>query len=175
MVKEVDQLFSTTDDHLNTAIGEEEDCEVPLISTYQIMQQEKSLLQIEFRERFRNISRIMDCVSCEKCRLWGKLQILGIGTAIKILLTPSQELLHKHLLNRQEVIALINVLHQFSKSIEFIAYVQTHHPLTETEDATVLPGFEALQRSSSGEGLSEGGGGSGSNPWGRKKNTNFYV
>lgn len=27
----------------------------------------------------------MDCVGCEKCRLWGKLQILGLGTALKIL------------------------------------------------------------------------------------------
>jgi hypothetical protein len=31
----------------------------------------------------------MDCVVCEKCKLWGKLQILGIGTAIKILLHPN--------------------------------------------------------------------------------------
>ena len=30
----------------------------------------------------------MDCVTCDKCRVWGKLQILGIGTAIKILLHP---------------------------------------------------------------------------------------
>ena len=27
----------------------------------------------------------MDCVTCEKCRLWGKLQVLGFGTALKIL------------------------------------------------------------------------------------------
>lgn len=26
----------------------------------------------------------MDCVGCEKCRLWGKLQVLGLGTALKI-------------------------------------------------------------------------------------------
>lgn len=28
-----------------------------------------------FREKFRNISKIMDCVGCDKCRLWGKLQV----------------------------------------------------------------------------------------------------
>jgi hypothetical protein len=48
----------------------------------------------------------MDCVSCEKCRVWGKLEILGLGTAIKILLTPEKEMrempLH-HFLSRQEV------------------------------------------------------------------------
>lgn len=32
-------------------------------------------------------SAIMDCVGCEKCRLWGKLQVLGLGTALKILFT----------------------------------------------------------------------------------------
>lgn len=29
----------------------------------------------------------MDCVSCDKCRLWGKLQTHGMGTALKILFT----------------------------------------------------------------------------------------
>lgn len=33
----------------------------------------------------------MDCVGCEKCRLWGKLQILGLGTALKILFTVNSE------------------------------------------------------------------------------------
>lgn len=33
-------------------------------------------LKSDFREKFRNISRIMDCVGCEKCRLWGKLQVM---------------------------------------------------------------------------------------------------
>lgn len=32
-------------------------------------------LKNEFRQHFRNISRIMDCVGCEKCKLWGKLQV----------------------------------------------------------------------------------------------------
>ena len=27
----------------------------------------------------------MDCVGCDKCRLWGKVQVSGIGTALKIL------------------------------------------------------------------------------------------
>lgn len=36
-------------------------------------------LKIEFKEHFRNISRIMDCVGCDKCKLWGKLQIQALG------------------------------------------------------------------------------------------------
>ncbi|KAI1712015.1 endoplasmic reticulum oxidoreductin 1 (ERO1) domain-containing protein [Ditylenchus destructor] len=42
-------------------------------------------LREEFRQHFMNISRIMDCVGCDKCRLWGKLQTHGMGTALKIL------------------------------------------------------------------------------------------
>ncbi len=27
----------------------------------------------------------MDCVGCEKCKMWAKLQLLGIATSLKIL------------------------------------------------------------------------------------------
>jgi hypothetical protein len=47
---------------------------------------DKRELKQEFKMHFRNISRIMDCVGCEKCKIHGKLQILGLGTALKILL-----------------------------------------------------------------------------------------
>lgn len=43
------------------------------------------ILKEQFKTHFRNVSRIMDCVGCDKCRLWGKLQVSGIGTALKIL------------------------------------------------------------------------------------------
>ena len=44
----------------------------------------KLALRADFRSKFRNISRIMDCVGCEKCRLWGKVEFLGLGTAMKV-------------------------------------------------------------------------------------------
>ena len=72
---------------------------------------EKSDLRDDFRLRFRNISAIMNCVSCERCRVWGKLQVTGLGTAIKVLLSTPEELVHDPL-TRQEVIALVNTLHQ---------------------------------------------------------------
>lgn len=31
----------------------------------------------------------MDCVGCDKCRLWGKLQTQGLGTALKILFSEN--------------------------------------------------------------------------------------
>eukprot|EP00455_Lapot_gusevi_P030796 TRINITY_DN33172_c0_g1_i1.p2 TRINITY_DN33172_c0_g1~~TRINITY_DN33172_c0_g1_i1.p2 ORF type:complete len:127 (-),score=7.72 TRINITY_DN33172_c0_g1_i1:16-354(-) len=35
----------------------------------------------------KNVSLLMDCVSCEKCRLWGKLEATGIAAAIKIIVS----------------------------------------------------------------------------------------
>ncbi|XP_062014511.1 endoplasmic reticulum oxidoreductin-1-like [Rosa rugosa] len=64
----------------------------------------------------------MDCVGCEKCWLWGKLQVLGLGTALKILFSvdgknnqdqPLQ-------LQRNEVIALVNLLNRLSESVEIV-------------------------------------------------------
>ncbi len=34
-------------------------------------------LQEQLRSGFHDITRVMDCVGCEKCKLWGKLQLLG--------------------------------------------------------------------------------------------------
>ena len=34
-------------------------------------------LKRQLQTHFHNITRAMDCVGCEKCKLWGKLQLLG--------------------------------------------------------------------------------------------------
>lgn len=79
-------------------------------------------LKQQIQKQFRNISAIMDCVGCEKCRLWGKLQILGLGTALKILFTVNGEdnLRHNLELQRNEVIALMNLLNRLSESVRFV-------------------------------------------------------
>ena len=45
----------------------------------------------QFVIHFSCCSALMDCVGCEKCRLWGKLQVLGLGTALKILFSVDGE------------------------------------------------------------------------------------
>ena len=72
-------------------------------------------LKDSFREKFRNISRIIDCVGCERCKLYGKLQVLGIGTALKILF--ARRPLTVDDLHRNEVIALVNTLGKFSHAL----------------------------------------------------------
>lgn len=86
---------------------------------------EAQLLKEEFRQHFRNISRIMDCVGCDKCKLWGKLQIQGLGTALKILFSGKFD--RKQTLNnlnrksffleRSEIVALVNAFGRLSESI----------------------------------------------------------
>lgn len=64
----------------------------------------------------------MDCIGCEKCRLWGKLEILGLGTALKILFSVdgADGVGHTLQLQRNEVIALMNLLNRLSESTKFI-------------------------------------------------------
>lgn len=81
-------------------------------------------LKSQIQLQFRNISALMDCVGCEKCRLWGKLQILGLGTAMKILFSvDSNDLINQSAqlqLQRNEVIALINLLSRLSESVKIL-------------------------------------------------------
>lgn len=81
-------------------------------------------LKEDFRNRFRNVSRIMDCVGCDKCRLWGKVQTAGFGTALKVLFEfghdeAGQE---KPLLRRTELVALINTLDKISSAMKALEH-----------------------------------------------------
>ncbi|KAG0013168.1 hypothetical protein BGZ80_011251, partial [Entomortierella chlamydospora] len=81
-------------------------------------------LKNQFRDHFRNVTRIMDCVGCEKCRLWGKIQTQGLGTALKILFSYDDKSLQGHradgVLSRGEIVALINTFNRLSESIAAI-------------------------------------------------------
>lgn len=71
-------------------------------------------------EHFHNISTtIMDCVACDKCKLWGKVQTHALGTAFKILLTDfnNKVQLNKFHLHRHEISTLFNGLTRLSNSI----------------------------------------------------------
>lgn len=78
-------------------------------------------LKEDFRNRFRNVSRIMDCVGCDKCRLWGKLQTNGYGTALKVLFEfDEKDDANNPPLRRTELVALINTLDKVSSAIRAI-------------------------------------------------------
>lgn len=78
-------------------------------------------LKNEFRARFKNVSAIMDCVGCDRCRMWGKLQTIGYGTALKILFESDDEnRLHLLKFRRIELVGLFNTLDRLLKLIEAI-------------------------------------------------------
>lgn len=76
----------------------------------------------QIKMRFRNISSIMDCVSCQKCKLHGKLQIYGLATMLKILFSNENNLK----LKRNEFISFVNVVGKVSRSIRYLTdYIDT--------------------------------------------------
>ncbi|SCV02018.1 LAME_0G20032g1_1 [Lachancea meyersii CBS 8951] len=84
-----------------------------------------SKLKDDFRSRFKNVTKIMDCVHCDRCRLWGKVQTTGYATSLKILFEidsddedAKQTVVDK--LTKYELIALFNTFDRLSKSIESI-------------------------------------------------------
>ena len=95
----------------------------PNIYDESLMFQDASVpsLKEEFKIRFRNVSRTMDCVGCDKCRLWGKLQTAGYGTALKILFEFDEQNNNSNPpLRRTELVALINTLDKISHSLSAI-------------------------------------------------------
>lgn len=92
----------------------------------------------EFAEHFRNItSNIMDCVACQKCKLWGKIQIHGLGTAFKILIKESDQREFQNIhLTRHEITSLINAISKLAKSIQFLEEFDQllKHPLPDKKE-----------------------------------------
>lgn len=109
---------------------------------------EGPFLKEDFRNRFRNVSRLMDCVGCDKCRLWGKLQTAGYGAALKVLFEFDEKSDQVPVLKRTELVALFNTLARISSSLhaihEFRLMVeaqetaeesQGHHHITTEDDS----------------------------------------
>jgi len=71
-------------------------------------------LQHNFKGVFHNVSSILDCVQCHQCKLHGKMAMLGYGAAMKVLFMQSP------VLERNEIVALINTIAKFSESIRHV-------------------------------------------------------
>jgi hypothetical protein len=98
-------------------------------------------LKEDFRNRFRNVSRLMDCVGCDKCRLWGKLQTVGYGTALKVLFEfDNNDTPQAFTLKRTELVALFNTYARLSSSLSAI---QKFRAMVETDAAKKVD--EALE------------------------------
>ncbi|SMN20471.1 similar to Saccharomyces cerevisiae YML130C ERO1 Thiol oxidase required for oxidative protein folding in the endoplasmic reticulum [Maudiozyma saulgeensis] len=84
----------------------------------------------DFRSRFKNVTKLMDCVHCDRCKMWGKVQTTGYATSLKILfeLNEADEESKQQVVNRLtkfELISLLNTFNRLSTSIESINNFET--------------------------------------------------
>eukprot|EP01054_Gregarina_sp_Poly1_P000053 Gregarina_sp_Poly_1__52@NODE_100_length_14458_cov_232_622472_g87_i0_p3_GENE_NODE_100_length_14458_cov_232_622472_g87_i0NODE_100_length_14458_cov_232_622472_g87_i0_p3_ORF_typecomplete_len555_score76_32ERO1/PF04137_15/2_3e80ShK/PF01549_24/0_049_NODE_100_length_14458_cov_232_622472_g87_i024824146 len=63
--------------------------------------------------QFTNISRIFDCIECEKCRLHGKVKLTALQVAVKAGAGPSPV----RSLERNEITALVNAIAYFGDAV----------------------------------------------------------
>lgn len=73
----------------------------------------------EARMRTRELMRIMNCVQCNKCRLHGKISVLGLSTALQVLLGQTGEGGDPNKIHRVELAALMTTLAKFSSAIQY--------------------------------------------------------
>ena len=78
----------------------------------------------EARLRCRDLLRIMNCVQCNKCRLHGKIAVLGLTTAMQILVGQTGEGGDPKKVHRVELAALMTTLHKFATAIKFCQEMQ---------------------------------------------------
>jgi Endoplasmic Reticulum Oxidoreductin 1 (ERO1) len=76
------------------------------------------------RMRSRDLLRIMNCVQCNKCRLHGKIAILGLATAMQVLVGHAGEGSDPGTLHRVELAALMATLQRCSEAIKFCQDMQ---------------------------------------------------
>jgi hypothetical protein len=89
-------------------------------------------LKAAFRKGFLNISSIMDCVGCGRCKLWGKLQVQGIGVALRVLFSDNQQ--SGLSLTRTDVISLVHTLYRFSTSLHHVSRMSQQAAVDDYDD-----------------------------------------
>ncbi|KAL0956380.1 hypothetical protein HGRIS_002527 [Hohenbuehelia grisea] len=120
-----------------------------------------NILKDEFKMHFRNVTRIMDCTGCDKCRLWGKVQTTGIATALKILFELDEAALdprrNPNLLQRYEVVALFNTLNRFSESLEAVEdFRRMWAAMDESESDKMIKDMNSQSKQNAGTGSKAG-------------------
>jgi len=107
--------------------------------------EQRGALKRQFKSVFRNITELVDCVQCQRCRLHAKLFSLGLGTALKILLSPPD--LIASTTSRDDVVALVNVLWKLSEAMEDVrSLTQQYYEVSSVAPSQPSPAPAAGQR-----------------------------
>lgn len=113
-----DSLSNWTDSLLPELTKMAEECPKTFDESYLLMEPGIRWKKVELQRRFRHLQEIMQCVGCERCKLWGTLQTLGVGTAMRVLFHDSEDVGSVQL-SRQEAVALVHTLERLSSSLVF--------------------------------------------------------
>jgi hypothetical protein len=73
----------------------------------------------EARMRTRELLRVMNCVQCNKCRLHGKVAMMGLSTALQMHMGRSGEGGDPNRIHRVELAAFMSTLYKCSKAVQF--------------------------------------------------------
>lgn len=73
----------------------------------------------EARLRSQDLLRVMNCVQCNKCRLHGKVAMMGLSTALQIHLGKDGNGIDPMQLERVETAALVSTLYKLSRAVDF--------------------------------------------------------
>lgn len=105
----IQSLVSAMNNH---AIQKSSDVDILARNKSQLSGNNVSSIYLKF---VGNLTQVMDCIDCQKCKVYGKMQVLGVGVALRCLLTqkPSQ-------ITRNELVAFLNTLTKWIESIEII-------------------------------------------------------
>merc|ERR1712150_38222 len=85
--------------------------------------------RMELQRRFDHLVKIMQCVGCDRCKLWGTLQTMGFGTALRVLFHNDRN--NNLVLSRQEAVSLVNALERLSSSLTFAREFRQRREETE--------------------------------------------
>jgi hypothetical protein len=91
---------------------------------------EKARLISVVRDNFHTISQNIDCIACDSCKLQAKIKITGLAFAVRIILDDDSL---KNNYGRNDVIAFINTIQQFSKGLRIV------HRLTDLSNGKPDP------------------------------------
>jgi flavocytochrome c len=107
-----------------------------------MFQNRTSEVKKAFKSAFISISKTLDCIRCQKCRLHGKMQLTGIGLALKILLLSDDVIkntpVHR-IARREEIVALFNTVFKFSHAINSVDFLTELHLSQENPPIQAFP------------------------------------
>ena len=78
---------------------------------------DKSQTVRELHQQVAHISEIIDCVSCDKCRLNGKVQIEGLAIALKVLFPMDAK---KQSFSQSELISIMQLFIKLSEAVAIV-------------------------------------------------------